>query len=130
MSFIGTANVIKAIEDKIRDEVSSYNDIGLDAPPTSEELYFLSKFSDAEKVKLLGPTNSDEICFILYNEVDLVSSPGEDVLNYRFVKVFWGWQDLKTLYLDLQKFTMESGPSGLLENFGIMTVKNKKSSVR
>ena len=87
--------MVKAIEVKIRDEVSSYNDIGLDAPPTSEELYFLSKFSDAEKVKLLGPTNSDEICFILYNEVDLVSSPGEDVLNYRFVKIFLGWQNFK-----------------------------------
>ena len=131
LTYSGTPNVVKAIEDKIRDEVASYDDIGLDAPPTPEELFFLSKLesislSDAEKVKLLSPTNSDEIGYILYNEVDLDSSPGEDGLTYRFIKIFWEWQDFKNLYLDFLNFTRENCSSGLLENFGIMTVKNKK----
>ena len=113
------------------DEVNAFNDIGLDAPPSSEELYFLSKLdsitlSDDEKAKLLGPTNSEEIGYILFNEVDLDSSPGEDGLTYRFIKIFWEWQDFQALYLDFLNFTRENGSSGLVENFGIMTVKNKK----
>ena len=128
----GTPDVVKAIEDKILLEVSPYNDVDFDAPPSFEEAYFLSKLevlvlSDGDREQLLGPTNQEEISWILENEVDMDSSPGEDGLTYRFLKVFWKWQDFRFLYLNYLNFTRESKSSGLLENFGIMTVKNKKS---
>ena len=96
----GTPDVVKAIEQKIKLEVSPFNDVDFNAPPSPEEVYFLSKLkcldlSEVDKEQLLCPTNHEEISYILENEVDLDSSPGEDGLTYKFTKVFWQWQDLE-----------------------------------
>ena len=79
----GTPAVVQAISNKIKSEVKSHGDIDFNAPPTSAEEYFLSKLKpltlgENEKNELLCPTNQEEISFILENEVDLDSSPGED----------------------------------------------------
>ena len=83
---------VKAIEQKIKLEVSPFNDVDFNAPPSPEEVYFLSKLkcldlSEVDKEQLLCPTNHEEISYILENEVDLDSSPGEDGLTYRNLKV-------------------------------------------
>ena len=49
---------------------------------------------------LEGPTQPDEISYILENEVDLDSSPGEDGITYRFIKRFWEWSEYRELYLN------------------------------
>ena len=82
--------------------------------------------NEHERNELLSPTNEDEIGFILENEVDLDSSPGEDGITYRFIKVFWEWPAYRKLYLEYLNFTRENKSCGILENFGVMTVKNKK----
>ena len=128
----GTPDVVKAIEQKIKLEVSPFNDVDFNAPPSPEEVYFLSKLkcldlSEVDKEQLLCPTNHEEISYILENEVDLDSSPGEDGLTYRFIKVFWQWQYFRDLYLNFLNFTRKFKGSGFIENFGIMTVKNKKT---
>ena len=76
--------------------------------------------------ELEGPTKQEEIYFILENEVDLDSSPGEDGITYRFIKCFWKWSAYREIYLQFLNFTRTSGSCGLCENIGIMTVKNKK----
>ena len=115
----------------MRGELSLYENKDFEAPVTPMEEVFLSKLSkislsDEEKEQLLCPTNSEEVSYILENEVDLDSSPGEDGLTYRFIKLFWKWNCFEYLYLQFLNFTRERGDCGLLENMGIMTVKNKK----
>ena len=83
--------------------------------------------TDEEKEELLGPTSEEEITFILNNEVDLDSSPGEDGITYRFIKCFWDWAEYRFIYLKFLNFTRECKSNGLIENLGIMTVKNKKA---
>ena len=63
----------------------------------------------------------------LDNEVDLDSSPGEDGLTYRFIKLFWNWKCFEYLYLEFLNYTRSVGNCGVVENIGIMTVKNKKT---
>jgi hypothetical protein len=58
--------------------------------------------------------------------VDKDSSPGEDGLTYRFMTVFWEFPEYRFLYLSYLNFTREDGSWGLLENFGVMCIKNKK----
>ena len=127
----GSANVVGAIENKMREELNLYENRDFKAPVTEEEEDFLSNLSgvilsEIEKEELLAPTNSEEISFILNNEVDLDSSPGEDGITYRFIKVFWNWKCFEYLYLDFLNFTRSCGNCGVVENVGIMTVKNKK----
>ena len=131
LTYRGTPDVVKAIESKMLLELSPFNSVDFNAPPSPEENYFLSKLnglllSDEDKEKLLSPTNQEEISFILEREVDLDSSPGEDGITYRFLKVFWQWYAFRELYLNFLNFTRVSKSPGLLENCGIMTVKNKK----
>ena len=127
----GTPAVVQAIADKMKIELKAFGNVDFNAPPTLEEEHFLSKLSplvlnEQERNELLSPTNEDEIGFILGNEVDLDSSPGEDGITYRFIKVFWEWPAYKKLNLNYFNFTRESKSCGILEHFGVMTVKNKK----
>ena len=129
--FTGTSNVIKAIEDKMRHELEEHNDKDFNSLPTPLEGEFLSKLpkinlTEDEKQLLVSPTKEEEISFILANEVDQDSSPGEDGLTYRFMTVFWQFPEYRFLYLAYLNFTREDGSLGLLENFGVMTIKNKK----
>ena len=94
----GSSDVVKAVQGKMLLEVSPFNDLNFDAPPSPEEAFFLAKLkslvlSDDEKEELLSPTNQEEISYILEKEVDLDSSPGEDGITYRFIKLFWQWED-------------------------------------
>ena len=96
---MGTKYVVQAIEDKMKSEVCPYNDLDFNAVPTSQEERFLSKLekmklTEDEKINLLRPTNDGEISEIL-NEVDLDSSPGEDGITYRFIKLFWEWKSYR-----------------------------------
>ena len=130
--FIGTSNVVKAIEDKMRCELALYKDQVFDAVPSQLEEYFLSKLpkivlTNEEKESLLCPTKEEEVYFILKHEVDKDSSPGEDGITYRFIAVFWEWPDYRYLFLSYLNFTREDGSFGLLENFGVMSIKNKKN---
>ena len=113
----GTPDVVQAIADKMKMELKAFGNVDFNAPPTLEEEHFLSKLSplvlnEEERNELLGPTNEDEIGFILGNEVDLDSSPGEDGITYRFIKVFWEWPAYKKLYLNYLNFTRESKSCG------------------
>ena len=92
--FRGTENVISAIEEKMRMELKSYSDIKLNAPPTQDEEMFLGKIpkvelTEEERNELLCPVKESEITYILENEIDKDSSPGEDGITYRFISVFW-----------------------------------------
>ena len=129
--FSGTSNVVKAIEDKMRNELEAHGDGDFNATPSQSEDDFLSKLpkvqlSEEEKILLTSPTNEDEISYILAQEVEKDSSPGEDGITYRFMSVFWESQDYRFLYLNFLNFTRKDGSWGLLENFGVMSIKNKK----
>ena len=128
----GTVDVVKAIENKMQEELAAFEDMENDHPPTMAEREFLEKikrvdWTDEEREKLIGPTNEEEISEILKYEVDLDSSPGEDGITYRFISIFWKWQEYRFLYLKFLNFTRNYGSWGLLENCGIMTIINKKT---
>ena len=76
---------------------------------------------------MTGPTVAEEIEYILKNEVDLDSSPGEDGITYRYIKRFWGFKEFQELYLSFLNFTRSSKSTGLVNNVVIMTIKNKKA---
>ena len=87
--------MVKGIESKIKNEAKQFGDLDFDAPISQAEELFLGKMeklilTDGEKEDLLRPTSAEEITFILCNEVDLYSSPGEDGITYRFIKLFGG----------------------------------------
>ena len=129
--YSGTKDVIKAIEEKMRIELGPHSNLDFDATITHEEQVFLSKLSkvaltDEEKADLLSPTTEIEISCILEHEVDKDSSPGEDGISYRFISIFWKLPEYRYLYLKFLNFTREDGSFGLIENFGVMTIKNKK----
>ena len=128
----GNAEVVEGIESKIKNEVKQFGDLDFDAPISQEEELFLGKMeklilTDGEKEDLLRPTSAEEITFILNNEVDLDSSPGEDGITYRFIKLFWDWSEYRFIYLKFLNFTRDYKSYGVMENLGIMTVKNKKA---
>ena len=132
--FTGTCNVIKAIEDKMRHELEEHNYKDFNSLPTDLEEEFLSKLpkinlTEDEKQLLLSPTKEEEISCILAFEVDKDSSPGEDGLTYRFMTVFWQFSEYRYLYLTYLNFTRDDGSWGLLENFGVMSIKNKKGNI-
>jgi hypothetical protein len=67
--FTGTKNVVKAIEDKMRNELKAHDDRDFNAPPSQSEDNFLSKLpklqlSEEENCLLSSPTNEDEISYI------------------------------------------------------------------
>ena len=71
----GTSDVVKAIEQKTKLEVSPFNHVDFNAPPSPEEFYILSKLkcldlSEVDIEQLLCPTNQEEISYILENERD------------------------------------------------------------
>ena len=132
--FSGLSNVVKAFEEKIMYEVGSNRITDYESPPTTEEQHLLDKLSEVdfteEKLRqLTSPTEEDEIEFILKNEVDLDSSPGEDGFTYRFIKKFWKWTKFRDIYLAFLNYTRDIKSLGVVDNVGIMTVKNKKNSV-
>ena len=127
--FTGTCNIIKAIEEKMRNELEEHEDFNSLRTQLEEE--FVSKLpkinlTEDEKQLLVCPTKEEEISFILANEVDKDSSPGEDGISYRFISIFWKVPEYGYLYLKFLNFTREDGSFGLIENFGVMTIKNKK----
>ena len=129
--FHGTKNVIEAIENKMRLELNPHSELDSASPITPTEELFLSKLpkitlTEEERAELLSPISEMEIYWILEHEVDKDSSPGEDGITYRFISVFWNIPEYKYLYLKFLNFTREDGSFGLLENFGVMTIKNKK----
>ena len=100
-------------------------------PPTQDEKVFLNKISkmelsEEERNELISPINESDISQILQHEVDKDSAPGEDGLTYRFMTIFWKLPEFIFLFLKYLNFTREDGSLGLLENFGVMTIKNKK----
>ena len=125
VNYKGIKDVVKAIQDKIANEVEAYEESNLEDSITAEEDFFLSKLdavelTDEERCKLLEPTSEEEIEYILKNEVDLDSSPGEDGLTYRIIKKFWIWQEFRSLYLNFLNFTRKENCTGLIENCGII----------
>ena len=123
----GNAEVVEGIESKIKNEVKQFGDLDFDAPISQEEELFLGKMeklilTDGEKEDLLRPTSAEEITFILNNEVDLDSSPGEDGITYRFIKLFWDWSEYRFIYLKFLNFTRDYKSYGVMENLGILTV--------
>ena len=129
--FKGTENVLKAISEKMKSELQPHTNRDFDAPPTDAEEAFLLRLnpislSEEEKLELLSPTDETEISYILKHEIDKDSSPGEDGITYRFISVFWNFSDYRYLFLKFLNFTRVEGSWGLLENFGVMTIKNKK----
>ena len=123
--------MVTAIEEKMREELEPYSDTDFISPPTKEEEIFLKTLSkidltEAERNELLSTIKEEEISYILTHEVEKDSSPGEDGITYRFMSIFWKWPEFKFLYLKYLNFTREDGSMGLLENSGIMTIKNKK----
>ena len=76
----GTENVVNAIKEKLRRDLSKYGNQDWDDPPTASEAFFLDKVAKAdldedEKKELLGPITEEEVRQILTHEVDLDSSP-------------------------------------------------------
>ena len=131
-TFVGTKNVLEGIQNKIAEEVKVFGDLNRDDPPTEEEMYFLNLIPEVEWTeedidKLTGPTTEEEISKILNFEVDLDSSPGEDGITFRFIKIFWSSESYRKLYLTYLNKTRSEGNMGCVENLGIMVVKNKKS---
>ena len=87
--YTGTSEVVNAIEEKMKKELEAYNDKGFNAPLSRMEELFISKLgkvqlTDHEKEAIIGPITEQEISYVLDQEVDKDSSPGEDGITYRF----------------------------------------------
>ena len=128
--FRGTEEVVKGIVERMSKELEPHNMDPVDGDPTPAELMFLSKLgriglSEEEEADLLKPTCEEEISQILQFEVDLDSSPGEDGITYRMMSRLWDFPSYRFLYLKYLNFTRENSTWGVVENYGIMVVKNK-----
>ena len=82
----GTLEVIKAIEEEMKTEMTSRDIIHRDEPPTEEEILFLDAIPDyqwtSEEIEELNkPTTLEEIRNILDTEVDLDKETTEEVLE-------------------------------------------------
>ena len=93
-----------------------------------EEEIFLSNLknmclTEEEKKQWIGPTEKDEISYILKIEVDPDSSPGEDGIQYRFIIVFLKFDEYQEPYLAFLNFFRDVGSSGVIENVGVMPIK-------
>merc|ERR1712179_376889 len=130
--YIGTNDVVNAIEENMRIELETHCDTEMNAPLLDEEDEFISKIqrvqlNEEEKEALIRPIREEEIGFILDQEVDKDSSPGEDGITYRFIEIFWRFSEYRHLFLKYLNYIQADGSLNLLENVGIMTVKNKKT---
>ena len=130
--YTGTKDVVNAIEDKMRLELESHLDTELNAPHSNEEEDFISKIvgiqlTEDERESLIRPIEEEEIGFILGLEVDKDSSPGEDGLTYRFIEIFWRFSEYRHLFIKYLNYIREDGSLNLVENIGVMTIKNKKT---
>ena len=128
----GTKDVVNAIENRMRIELESYNDTELDSPLSVEEEEFISKLegvelTEVEREALIRPVEEEEIGFILSMEVDKDSSPGEDGITYRFIEIFWRFLEYRYLFLKYLNHIRVDGSLNLVENIGVMTIKNKKT---
>ena len=126
----GTENIVKAIEKKMSEELTEFSCLKNDDPATIDELYFLNSipknsWSNEEIEELCGPIREEEITSILENEVDLDSSPGEDGITYRVIKLFWKYTAYRALYIKYLNYTKQIGGMGSGGNIGIMIIKNK-----
>ena len=102
--------------------------------PTELEQYFLDKLdtirlSETEIHELIRPTDEKEIIYILRNEVDLDSSPGEDGITSRFLLRFMGIESFREIYLRYLNYTRRIGSMGKIRNIGVMVVKNKSTQL-
>ena len=75
VKYEGLGDVVKAISKKISAEVGRHLNRGMEESTTTEEEYFLSKLrkiniTEEERRRLTGPTESEEVEYILTNEVD------------------------------------------------------------
>ena len=130
--YTGTMDVVNAIEDKMRLELESHLDTELNDPPSNEEGEFISKIdgiqlTEDERESLIRPIEEEEIGFILGLEVDKDSSPGEDGITYRFIEIFWRSSEYRHLFIKYLNYIREYGSLNLVENIGVMTIKNKKT---
>ena len=130
--YSGTKEVVNAIEGKMKKELEAFCDEDLNAPLSSKEEVFISKLgkvklTDDEKQALTSPITEEEVFYVLDQEVDKDSSPGEDGITYRFIEVFWKFREYRQLYIQYLNFKREDGSRDLVENVGIMTIKNKKT---
>ena len=87
----GTKNVVNAIKEKLKSDLSKFGNQDWDDPPTVNESFFLDKVAkadldEAEMKELLGPVTAEEVKQILMHEVDPDSSPGEDGITYRLLR--------------------------------------------
>ena len=129
--FTGNKDVIDAIEGKMKQELKAHSERGLNEPVNDIEKQFLAKLrelelSNDEKEALIGPITEEEISYILEQEIDKDSSPGIDGITYRFIRVFWEFPEYRQLYIKYLNYKRDDGSLDLVENVGIMTIKNKK----
>ena len=130
--FEGTEQVVKGVHKKMQDELKAFNDKSINEPPSAEEEAFLDlipcfQWSEEEIEELNRPTSEEEITHILNFEVDLDSSPGEDGITARFIRLFWNFESYRKMFLAYLNSTRLEGNMGCVQNLGIMVVKNKNA---
>ena len=112
--------------------MKSYGTLGIDEPPTPDELKFLDIIPQVEWLpeeieKLNEPTTEQEVYDILRFETDLDSAPGEDGLTSRALWTFWNFPAFRWLFIGFLNYTRFDERFVQTGNIGIMVVKNKKS---
>ena len=127
----GTENVVKGIKEKLTRDLSKFGNHEWDDPPSEEESFLLDKvkrcnFSDAEKVELMEPITEEEVRQILFHEVDLDSSPGEDGITYRILRKLVQVPSFSRCLVKMLDHIKTKKSMGILENVGIMKLLNKK----
>ena len=130
ISYEGSENIIDAVHEKMSEELKYYGDKGFDEDVTDEEEYFLNLLpkivlTKDEKDNLNKDIDLQEVSIILENQCDPDSSPGEDGLTFRYLKIFWKWKSFQHLFLQFLNSVKENG-FGCLENNGTMILINKK----
>ena len=131
---VGTEEVVKGIQKKMDEELKAFSGLEKEDEITEEERSFLelipeTYWTEEEKEYLIGPTKEEEIEEILNFEVDLDSSPGEDGITFRFIKMFWRFQSYRYMYLKFLNYTREIKEMGEEKNIGIMVVKKQKRAI-
>ena len=127
----GTENVVKGIKEKLTKDLSKFGNQEWDDPPSKEESFLLDKvmrcnFSDAEKDELMEPISEEEVKQILFHEVDLDSSPGEDGITYRILRKLIQVPSFSRCLVKMLDHIKTKKSMGILENVGIMKLLNKK----
>ena len=130
----GTVKVVEKIQEEMEEEMKSYGTLGMDKPPTPDELKFLDIIPQVEWLpkeieKLNEPTTEQEVYDILRFETDLDSAPGEDGLTSRALWTFWNFPAFRWLFIGFLNYTRFNERFVQTGNIGIMVVKNKKISI-